>query len=178
MACLLALTAVFAMPVAAQQTVEADDWSLEIIQADCVKGEIIPPAVNIGPVEGVTFDVSGDMTAGGDITIVATLQDGYAFPDSLPDGWELIDDVTAGYAFQLDELECDVAPTSEPQRDTDADPTVAPTVEPPFEGAGDDVTGLPSTGSGPVASGHLNLVAGVLTAGVIATIAMVRRRRA
>jgi hypothetical protein len=83
-----------------------------VVPATCANGVVTDHTVTPTPAEGIiyaldppgpTYDGTQDVT----VTVTATLADGYAWPDPMPDGWTRADAVTANFVVELTAATCD-----------------------------------------------------------------------
>src|SRR5699024_10025996 len=131
----------------------ADLGNVTVEQAECVEGEIVGPEITLPDVDGVAYDVDGDVAPGTEVTVVATAEEGHTFAAEI-DGSDVNED---GQSAQQ-QVTLDDAPTCEPPEtgggggeggddgnggDADGDPT--PTESPSGEP-------LPETGQSSVSS--------------------------
>jgi hypothetical protein len=93
----------------------------DVDQATCANGEVTAPTITPTPVEGITYTVDPagpyDGTVDTTVTVTATLADGYAWPDPMPDGWTEVDPVTATFTVELAAAECDEVEPAIPEID-------------------------------------------------------------
>jgi hypothetical protein len=144
-----------------------------IVDVSCNGPVQTAPEITLVSTDGLAYELddpaaAGNVAAaalpGSTVTVYAHLEDGWAFPDVLPDGWLLVDDTTAAFTFTFANPVCT------------EDPNII--ANPPGSGAGDPddqgnpdgdgeegdgdgtsgsganglddvgITGLPSTGAG------------------------------
>lgn len=97
-----------------------------VVQAVCdtTTGKLSTPSVTLVDTEGITYTKSGDEVPGGQVTVVATLKEGFEFGDLSESDWKLQEDGTAQLVVTLDSPEC-ATPTPTPS--TTVPTTPAPT---------------------------------------------------
>ena len=79
-----------------------------VTQSVCTNGLLTNPTVTPATTVGVTYHVDeNDVVNGGTVVITATVQDGYAWAETLPAGWDKIDSETATYTVDLADVSCD-----------------------------------------------------------------------
>jgi hypothetical protein len=78
-----------------------------IVQTTCPGGVPSTPSVAANETDGVVFTQTGSETPGGEVTLTATLQPGFAFPTTMPAGWTNNGDGTATFTLILDNPVCD-----------------------------------------------------------------------
>lgn len=83
----------------------------QITQAVCTGGELIDPIVHLDDTTGITYTIVGDVKSGATITVVATLDAGYAWDTSSsewPEGWTVTDGnpSEASIEINLDDIHC------------------------------------------------------------------------
>lgn len=157
----------------------ADLGNVTVEQAECVEGEIVGPEITLPDVDGVSYDVDGDVAPGEEVTVVATAEEGHTFAAEI-DGWDVNED---GQSAQQ-QVTLDAAPTCEPPEtgggddgDDDGDDNTG-------GGADDDPTPteppsgqpLPETGQSSVSSSVIAALA-LVFAGSLALFAVKRRKR-
>ncbi|MGC4108739.1 MAG: hypothetical protein QM753_20645 [Thermomicrobiales bacterium] len=76
-----------------------------VMNSECLGGALTSPSVIPVPTEGVVYTLSGEVVNGGTVTVIATVTDGYAW-GTLPTGWTKVDDATATFTVQLDDIKC------------------------------------------------------------------------
>jgi hypothetical protein len=78
--------------------------------ATCANGAVTEPTVDVTPTDGISYTVDPagpyDGTVDTTVTVTATLADGFAWIDPLPDGWTQVDLVTATYTVELVAASC------------------------------------------------------------------------
>lgn len=83
-------------------------------QPVCLEGDVTDPTVTPTPSDGIVFSKSGSETPGGTVVVTATLDAGYRFPDTMPDGWTDNGNGTATYTVELANPDCDEIVTLAP----------------------------------------------------------------
>src|SRR5699024_7706069 len=95
-------------------TVELDDVECtpvvpenpDVTNAVCTGGALTDPTLETAETEGIDYSFDDeDVVNGGSVEVTATLQDGYEW-GSMPTGWTKVDDATATYTVELDNVEC------------------------------------------------------------------------
>jgi uncharacterized repeat protein (TIGR01451 family) len=81
----------------------------------CEAGVYTPPTVTTGLSEGISYSGGEVDLETGDYTVTATLEDGYAWPELLPDGWVRVDATTATYSDTLTLNECEIIQPVSPE---------------------------------------------------------------
>jgi LPXTG-motif cell wall-anchored protein len=93
----------------------------DVAQAGCVNGRVTAPTITPTPTPGITYAVtpggSYDGTVDHTVTVTATLDDGFEWVDPLPDGWTLVDSVTATFTVELAASSCQIVTPALPAID-------------------------------------------------------------
>jgi hypothetical protein len=84
-----------------------------VVQSACVRGVISQPTVTFATTTGLSYQSSDTPVAGGDYSLIASLDTGYAW-GPMPDGWDLVNGAVAFASFDLDDAPpcSDVVPSS------------------------------------------------------------------
>lgn len=66
------------------------------------------PTLTLAVTSSVSYSVApaGPYATGQSVTVTATLQEGYVFPATLPDGWTRASTTTAARSITFDSVEC------------------------------------------------------------------------
>ncbi|MGN6031112.1 MAG: hypothetical protein ACTHQE_05550 [Thermomicrobiales bacterium] len=105
----------------ATYTVELDDVACTpvspvdpaVTNVACIGGTLTEPSVIPASTDGITYTMTGDVVNGGTVVVTATVKDGYGW-GTLPQGWTTVDDATATFTVQLDDVQCTPVVPSDP----------------------------------------------------------------
>ncbi len=104
-------TATFAVAYDLIECVEVGPVAPTVVQASCAGTRQTVPVVTLpANTEAVVYTRSGTVAVGQTVTITATLQPGYAWPDDTANiaGWDF-ETASATYTVQLADIKCDLA---------------------------------------------------------------------
>jgi hypothetical protein len=75
-------------------------------QALCYGGVVHPPTLEIEQTDSIAYDIPpGPYEPGDDVLVTATLTEG-AWTPAMPEGWRLVDAVTATYTIAFEDVRC------------------------------------------------------------------------